>query len=42
MAELHNSRQFLRALSDQLEGHDVPEPVSDTLDGLVAGFTGLI
>jgi len=42
MAELHNTKQFLRALSDQLEGVELEPEVAQTLDTLVQGFTGLI
>jgi len=42
MAELHNSKQFLRALSDQLEGVELDPKISDPLDALVQGFTQLI
>jgi hypothetical protein len=42
MAELHNTKQFLRALSDQLATVAVPETVDATLAELVAGFTQLI
>ena len=42
MAELHNTKLFLRALSDQLDGKDVDPRVATTLDQLVQGFTGLI
>jgi hypothetical protein len=42
MAELHNTKQFLRSLSDQLAGTDVPSEVISPLDELVQGFTQLI
>ena len=42
MAELHNTKLFLRAMSDQLDGEDVDTAVADTLAQLVQGFTGLI
>lgn len=42
MAELHNTKQFLRALSDQLDGAEVDASVADALDSLVSMFTGLI
>jgi len=42
MAELHNTKQFLRALSDQLAGVELDPQISDPLDALVQGFTKLI
>lgn len=42
MAELHNTKQFLRALSDQLESADVGEKTREKLNMLVQGFTQLI
>ena len=42
MAELHNTKQFLRALSDQLAGDDIDESIRKPLDELVGGFTQLI
>ena len=42
MAELHNTKLFLRALSDQLDGEDVDAGIATLLDQLVQGFTGLI
>ena len=42
MAQLHNTKLFLRAMSDQLDGEDVDAAVADTLAQLVQGFTGLI
>ena len=42
MAELHNTKQFLRSLSDQLAGTDVPSEILIPLDELVQGFTQLI
>ena len=42
MAELHNTKLFLRAMSDQLDGEDVDVEVSATLASLVQGFTQLI
>jgi hypothetical protein len=42
MAELHNTKLFVRALSDQLEGADVDPRISAALTELVQGFTQLI
>lgn len=42
MAELHNTRQFLRALSDQSQGMDIDQQVKTNLEALVARFTALI
>jgi hypothetical protein len=42
MAELHNTKLFLRALSDQIEGGDVDPLISKPLSALVQGFTQLI
>ena len=42
MAELHNTKQFLRALSDQLRETEIAPEISEPLDALVAGFTNLI
>lgn len=42
MAELHNTKLFLRALADQIEGSQVDASISDSLDALVQGFTQLI
>ncbi len=42
MAELHNTKQFLRALSDQLTTAEVGEATNKYLTSLVQGFTQLI
>lgn len=42
MMELHNTKAFLRALSDQLAGVEVDPALSEALAELVAGFTGLV
>ena len=42
MAELHNTKQFLRALADQLEGAEVDATVLEALDSQVSAFTALI
>ena len=42
MAEMHNTKLFLRALSDQVEGADVDPLISEPLSELVQGFTQLI
>ena len=42
MAELHNTKQFLRALSDQLAGTELAPEVAEPLNALVKGFTQLI
>ena len=42
MAELHNTKQFLRALSDQLDGEEVDDRIAEPLQQLVGGFTDLI
>jgi len=42
MAELHNTKLFLRALSDQLQGADVDPAITQAIDQLVQGFTQLI
>jgi hypothetical protein len=42
MAELHNTKQFLRALSDQLAGVEIDQQISAVLESLVGGFTQLI
>jgi hypothetical protein len=42
MAELHSTKQFLRALSDQLASLDIDDGIATTLDELVTGFTQLI
>jgi hypothetical protein len=42
MAELHNTKLFLRALSDQLDDEDVDAEFSAALAALVQGFTQLI
>jgi hypothetical protein len=42
MAELHNTKLFLRALADQLNDAGVDAAVTEALDGLVQGFTELI
>lgn len=42
MAMLHNTKQFLRALSDQLAGEDIDDSIRTPLDELVGGFTQLI
>jgi hypothetical protein len=39
MAELHNTKQFLRALSDQLAEDEVDTGIREPLDALVKGFT---
>ncbi len=42
MAELHNTKQFLRALADQLATTNVAVAISAPLAALVQGFTELI
>ncbi|MGI9262927.1 MAG: DUF2785 domain-containing protein [Woeseiaceae bacterium] len=42
MAELHNTKQFLRALADQLAGSDLDPVIAEPLNALVNGFTQLI
>jgi hypothetical protein len=42
MTELHNTKQFMRALSDQLTATDVADSISEALAALVQGFTQLI
>jgi len=42
MTELHNTKQFLRALSDQLSGVELDARISEPLTALVNGFTQLI
>ena len=42
MRELHNTKQFLRALSDQLAGEDIDAGIATELNELVGGFTLLI
>jgi hypothetical protein len=42
MTELHNTKLFLRALSDQLDGEDIDAEISAALASLVQGFTQLI
>ncbi len=42
MTELHNTRQFLRALSDQLQGVEVDPLITGPLTELVKGFTQLL
>lgn len=42
MAELHNTKQFLRALSDQLAKDDIADAIGEPLEALVQGFTQLI
>ena len=42
MAELHNTKLFLRALADQIDGSQVDASISNSLDQLVQGFTQLI
>ena len=42
MAELHDTKQFLRALSDQLDGDGIAPEISAVLGELVQGFTQLI
>lgn len=42
MRELHNTKQFLRALSDQLAGDDIDAGIATELNELVGGFTLLI
>ena len=42
MAELHNTKQFLRALSDQLAGADTSSRITERLNALVNGFTQMI
>lgn len=42
MAELHNTKQFLRSLSDQLAGAQIDSAITEPLDALVNGFTQLI
>jgi hypothetical protein len=42
MAELHNTKQFLRSLSDQLAGAEIDPVIAEPLAALVNGFTQLI
>jgi len=42
MAELHNTKLFVRALADQLAGADIDPAISGPLEALVQGFTQLI
>jgi len=42
MAELHDTKQFLRALSDQLDGAEIDRDVASALADLVRSFTALI
>ena len=42
MAELHNTKLFLRALADQLDSSVVDPLISAPLAELVQGFTQLI
>ena len=42
MHELHNTKQFLRALADQVADAEVGDDVRQALNALVAGFTSLI
>lgn len=42
MTELHNTKQFLRALSDQLEDADIDPRIEEKLTALVQEFTALI
>jgi hypothetical protein len=39
MAELHNTKQFLRSLADQLDGTEVDARIAESLNTLVEGFT---
>jgi len=39
---LHNTKQFLRSLSDQLAGAEIDSAITEPLDALVNGFTQLI
>lgn len=42
MAELHNTKLFLRALADQLDGAEIDPIITEPLRELVQGFTQLI
>lgn len=42
LTELHNTKLFIRALSDQLQGVDLDKPVQEKLDELVALLTELV
>ena len=42
MRELHNTKQFIRALSDQLEEDDVAKAIDERLRILVAALTDLV
>lgn len=42
MAELHNTKLFLRALSDQLTGTDTRQEIIERLDKVVSNFTRMI
>jgi len=42
MAELHNTKQFLRSLSDQLAGAEIDPAIAEPIAELVDGFTQLI
>jgi hypothetical protein len=39
MAELHNTKLFMRALSDQLAGEETSPQITEPLDALVNGLT---
>jgi hypothetical protein len=42
MAELHNTKLFLRALADQLGNAEIDPAITEALDELISGFTQLI
>ncbi len=42
MIELHNTKLFIRALSDQLAGVELDPQITEALRALVAGLTGLV
>lgn len=42
MAELHNSKQFLRALRDQLADAEIDESIQDALNSLLQQFSQLV
>jgi len=42
MVELHNTKLFVRALSDQLLGAEIESSIRETLDQLVRTFTDLV
>lgn len=42
MRELHNSKAFIRALSDQLQGQDIDAAVREKLEQLVQLFTAIV